>query len=33
LRRCHLITKDEYLRRSLGIRFKEQIFRIFSPLL
>jgi cardiolipin synthase len=33
LRYCHLITKDKYLRRSLSIRFKEQLFRIFSPLL
>jgi cardiolipin synthase len=33
LRHCHLVTKDGYLGRSLPVRFKEQLFRIFSPLL
>ena len=30
---CTKITKDLYLRRSLMIRFKEQVSRLLSPLL
>jgi len=30
---CHELTYDAYLIRSLGVRFKESISRLFSPLL
>lgn len=33
LKKCTQITKDAYVRRSMRIRFKEQISRLLSPLL
>jgi len=33
LKRCTQITKDIYAARGLGLRIKEQVCRLFSPIL
>lgn len=33
LSRCHEITQEEYMRRGLAVRFREQCCRLLSPLL